>query len=476
LVVFLFGHGSVVAKKAAPVFSGGNEEEIMAIATFSDINKLLNAVSLYVLLEIDVSKEIVFRDKDLVAFGNYLDYQVVGAGKTAYIYPGKIASFIVEQINAGIAVQDIARLVINAFQTGAFSVEIAGETDTKSGAKLTIGAYLVAGYEVYQQPEDGEFLRHFEINQSKFYFSGRFNPNNSNTNVVDFLGEFNPVAEDLHHHIEFLRINHNGHIDTLEHEEQELLEGTVPFERLQVTVSNIAKTGIRATLGQVRNPFGNWSDFSSYRNLSSTKNNLLVNGFALKKIDLGLQLEREFGAFGVTAALLSGHKGRTYEIPREFTQARPDVVLRGTWQNRGLRLGATAYLSEFNTESTAYGVDASLEADRFLFGAEMVYQRNTNFGEDVNSHLEYETASSVSGYVQVDYAIRPLLHVYGLYDGWALYLDGDLVRHPVFHIAHGVRYYLTQNVRFTILEYARLTHQGFDRSKDSYVTRIEVTF
>lgn len=480
LFCLVLPHGRGYARVAGPhaplaAPEGGNEQEIMAVATISDINNLLNTISLYVLLEIDVSTGVVFRDKYLIPFGNYLDYQVVGAGRTAYVYPGKIASFIAEKINTGTPPEGISRFVINAYQEGLFSVEVEGDTEVKEGAKLRVGAYLVGGYEVYQRPEGG-VLAHFEINQSKFYFSGHYNPNKTNTNVVDFLAEFNPVPEDIQHHLEFLRVAHNGHIDTLQIPGDSITEGTVPFERLQVTVGNVAKSGINATFGQLRNPFGIWSDFTSYRNLSSTKNNMLVNGFGLKKIDLGFQLDRQFGSFHATLALLSGHKGRTYSIPREFDDQRLDVVLRGAYQRRGLRLGATAYLAEYNVRKTAFGVDASVEADKFLLGAELVYQRNIDYGMETDTDLGIRTASSLSGYVQFDYAVRTRLHVYGLYDAWAIFLDGDLVRHPVFHIAHGVRYYLTQNVRWTPVEYARLTHQGFDRSRDSFVSRIEVTF
>lgn len=458
-----------------PAPEGDDEQEIMAIATISDINNLLNTVSLYVLLEIDVSTGVVFRDKYLIPFGNYLDYQVVGAGKTAYVYPSKIASFIAEKINTGTPPEGISRLVINAFQEGTFSVDVEGDAEVKEGAKLRVGAYLVAGYEVYQRP-NGDLVSHFEISQSKFYFSGHYNPNKTGTNVVDFLAEFNPVPEDVQHHIDYLRVAHNGHIDTLQHVGDSVPGRTVPFERLQVTVGNVAKTGINATFGQLRNPFGSWSDFSSYRNLSSTKNNLLVNGFGLKKIDLGFQLDRQVGAFHATMALLSGHKGRTYAIPREFDGPLLDVVLRGTYQRRGLRVGGTAYLGGFNVRKTALGVDASLEANKFLLGAELVYQRNMDFGMETRTDLPVQTASSLSGYVQFDYAVRTRLHVYGLYDAWAIYLDGELLRHPVLHIAHGMRYYLTQNVRWTPLEFALLTHQGFDRSRSAIASRIEVTF
>jgi hypothetical protein len=192
---------------------GDGDQEIMAIATISDINNLLNTISLYTMLEIDVSTNVVFRDKYLIPFGNYLDYQWVGAGKTAYLYPSKIASFIAEKINTGTPPENVARLVINAFQEGLFSVDV-GEPDAGDANKLRVGAYFVGGYDIFQNPA-GEVETHFEINQSKFYFSGHYNPDKSNRNVIDFLAEFNPVPEEVYHHIDFLRVNHGSYYDTL---------------------------------------------------------------------------------------------------------------------------------------------------------------------------------------------------------------------------------------------------------------------
>jgi hypothetical protein len=453
---------------------GDGDQEIMAIATISDINNLLNTISLYTMLEIDVSTNVVFRDKYLIPFGNYLDYQWVGAGKTAYLYPSKIASFIAEKINTGTPPENVARLVINAFQEGLFSVDV-GEPDAGDANKLRVGAYFVGGYDIFQNPA-GEVETHFEINQSKFYFSGHYNPDKSNRNVIDFLAEFNPVPEEVYHHIDFLRVNHGSYYDTLVRPSDEEGDGFVPFERLQVSVSNLAKSGVNVTFGQIRNPFGIWSDFSSHRNFTSTKNNLLVNGWALKKIELGLQLDRQWGPFHGTFALVSGHPGRTSFRPRESEGRLLDVVLRGTWQHRGLRVGASSYFSDYSTRGAAYGVDVSMEANKFLFGGELVYQRNLDFSKQVDTDGLATRASSMSGYVQVDYALRPKLHLFGLYDIWSVYLDGDMVRHPVAHVFHGVRYYLTPNVRWTPVEFGYLYHNSFDKTRTRFGSQIEVTF
>lgn len=476
LAILLTGGATAYAAGKNLDPEGENDQEIVAVSTISDINNLLNTISLYVLLEIDVSTNVVFRDKYLIPFGNYLDYQVVGAGKTAYLYPGKVASFIAEKINTGTPPENVARLVINAFQEGVFSVDVTDSPDDTEATKLKVGAYFVGGYDIYQEP-DGEMDLHFELNQSKFYFSGHYNPDKSNQNMVDFLAEFNPVPEEVYHHIDFLRVSHNGHYDTLRHEaDEEEDEFRVPFERLQVSITNVANTKLNATFGQIRNPFGIWSDFSSHRNFTNTKNNLLVNGFALKKIELGMQVDRQFGPIHGTLALVAGHKGRTTKLPRESEGKLLDVVLRGTYQHRGLRVGASAYLVDYNIRGAAVGIDASLEANRFLLGGELVYQRNLDFSRDVETDGVATRASSLSGYLQVDYAIRPKLHVFALYDAWAVHLDGKLVRHPVAHVFHGVRYYITQNVRWTPVELGYLYHNSFDEARFRFTSQIEVTF
>jgi len=72
------------------------------------------------------------------------------------------------------------------------------------------------------------------------------------------------------------------------------------------------------TVGQFRLPFGIWSDYTSHRNFSSTKNNYLVNGFALKKIELGILVEKSFASgVGLKAALVHGRQGRTAPLHRE---------------------------------------------------------------------------------------------------------------------------------------------------------------
>ena len=454
--------------------SGDNDSEIYAVATISDINHLINTISLYAMLEIDVNTGVVLEDKYLISFSNYLDYQWVGAGKTVYVYPGKIATFIAEKINGGTKPEEISLLVIKAFQAGTFSADLSTEKSTGEDLKMQLGAYLVGEFE-YHQEADGEFKPLMEINQAKLYFAGHYDGSHNTVNAIDFLAEFNPIPEEVIHHIESVEVLHAGHIDTLV---QPTPTGgsTIPFERLHFTISNIAKSGIRATFGQIRNPFGLWSDFSSHRNFTSTKNNLLVNGFALKKIELGLQLDRSFGPINVKAAIVHGRQGRTFPLYRENADSRFDGVVRVAFSRRALNIGLSGYFVDMRTRRTAVGADFSVEAGKFLLGGEVVYQRNMDFGAMLDLDQAATRSSSIAGYFQVDYAIRPKLHVYGLYDLWNFYLDGQIVHHPVFRAFHGMRYYLTKNVRWTVVELGLLDHRQFDNGNFHMSTQVEVTF
>jgi hypothetical protein len=99
----------------------GVDPEVIAIATTSDLEELIRTISLYVLLEVDVSTQVIFRDKYLATLANYIDYRIIAAGKRTSICPGKIATFIAQKINAGASAKTAGRLAAKAFQEGAFA-------------------------------------------------------------------------------------------------------------------------------------------------------------------------------------------------------------------------------------------------------------------------------------------------------------------------------------------------------------------
>jgi hypothetical protein len=466
---------NLTASPFARMLGGGNDDEIVAVQTISDINRLIGTISLYALLEIDVSTNVILQDKHLLGFANYLDYQWVGAGKVVYVYPGKIATFIAEHINGGGHVEEVSRRVIQEFQMGRFMIEVGGGASSEEGISMKVGTYVVGEVEVHQEP-DGHLKTLLELNQAKIFLTGHYDEKGDNINMADVLVEFNPVPEEVIHHIESVVIVPNGVSDTLSHADPPSDAATIPFERLQFSVSNIGNSGVTATFGQIRNPFGIWSDFTSHRNFTSAKNNLLVNGFALKKIELGLQLDRRFGPFSLTAAFVHGRQGRTAPLFRENLEERFDGVFRAGFQHRSLRVGLSGYLAGMSLDRSAFGADVSWQQGRFLVGGELVYQRNSQFGVMMEMDEASTNASSFGAYCEVDFAITPKLHAYGLYDIWSLYLDGNIVNQPVPHLFHGLRYYVLKNVRWTILEHGYLGHENFDKGKLHLSTQVEVTF
>lgn len=454
--------------------NGEDKGEILAISTISDINRLVSLVSFYAQLEINVESGIVFEEKYLLEFSNYLDYNVVGAGKTIFIYPSLIAKSIAEKINSGTPPGEVAHAVILEFQEGKFLVNLNEAANDADQLRVKVGAYIVGEFEFHQEP-DGKYLPLLELNQAKLFFSGIYQANNSRKNAVSFLAEFNPLPEEVIHQVDQAVIRGDSVNDTIAFIEP-TGEGPIPFERLQFTLTQIGGSGFSLTMGQLRNPFGMWSDFTSHRNFSSTKNNTLVSGYALKKIELGLQVEYQKGPFAVQAALVQGRMGRTAPLFRADNDDRFDLVARFIYSRKGLTLGASAYFAELGTERMALGIDAQWQIGPALIGTEIVYQKNDAFGELYTLQTSTGSASSIAGYVQADVALSSRLHLYGLYDLWQFSVDGQVVNRAAFKAFQGLRYYIAKNVRWTIVEYGRMAHEGFDEGFNHLSTQMEVTF
>jgi hypothetical protein len=449
--------------------------EIMAVSTVSDINRLANLVSFYALLEINVSSEVVFEDKHLIPFTNYLDLNVVGAGKTVFLYPGRMATFIAEKINTGTPPDQISHLLIEEFQNGKFTVDVQQAAANEDELRVKIGTYMVGEFEFHQEA-NGKFVPLLEINQARIFFSATHRSGTSGKNNMNFLAEFNPIPEEVIHQVDEIHLRGDSLVDTVGLLTTGMGEGMIPFERLQFTVQNLGGSQFNLTMGQIRNPFGLWSDFTSHRNFTTTKNNTLVCGYALKKIELGIQADRTFGPVNVMAAVVHGRLGRTTPLYRADNDTHLDGIVRASYSKKGLQVGASGYFAEFGTRRMSAGVDVLVEKGKLLAGGEVVYQKNQDFRELYSLETSSRTASSVGGYVQADYALYPKLHLYGLFDYWRLSIDNSVYKRPAMKAFCGVRYYLAKNIRWTITEYGRMFHQGFDEGFNHLSTQLEVTF
>ncbi|MFQ5650144.1 MAG: hypothetical protein ACE5IY_09395, partial [bacterium] len=267
-------------------------------------------------------------------------------------------------------------------------------------------------------------------------------------------------------------------------------EEEIEFEQLYARIDNIEDSGFGVMIGQIRNPFGLWSDFTSHRNFTSTKNNTLVNGFALKKIELGIQVDKNFDSGVVMkAALVHGRSGRTSSLDRADNDKSKDFVARLGYTGTKFGLGASAYLAEFSTNKRyAYGVDWQFLTPRFSLSGEAVFQKNNNprsiqqtgvanISEELSQGIAgLNSLSSLGAYVQFSYSLGTRLSLYGLYETWRLYAAGDLVEDATYKVFHGFRHQINQRTRWMILEFGWMFHNNFDEGNLHLSTQLEVTF
>jgi hypothetical protein len=438
--------------------------------TLPEANQILEGIHQYlsIALEDSIKARVNFRDnRYLLPLVNYIDYSIIGKGKVAHIYEEGLRTFISSSLESGSSLADVSAGLIKKYEELLLE---ASEGEAVSDG-FSIGGFAALETE-YHQELNGEYATLIEVNQLRLYFASRLN-SGSKKNNIDVLAEFNPVPEEVIHHIDEAFIKPG---DTLR-PPPAVGDGPVPFERLFVVVNKLGGSRINLTLGQFRNPFGLWSDFSSHRNFSSTKNNALVNGFALKKIELGIKIDFKISNnLELEAAVVHGRTGRTSPLFRADNDSKKDLVAHLTYSKGNFFLGSSGYLAEFSTDRTAFGIDFGFRTSKLLISGEWVMQ--SNISSELAPVLLPNThkLKSHSAYAQMDYSLTNKLHWYGLYDWWTLKADGVEVNQPAFKAFNGLKYYLSPKVRWTIIEYGHMFHKGFDKGFNHLSTQLEVNF
>ena len=452
-----------------PVHSQHNERA-KTIATISDITSLIKSVSFGVLTQVEIEKlsESYLNETYLLKFANYLDYNVIGAGKSVIVDPDRVSNFIVENIKADVNPNLISDLLIAELNSGGLTPGSSKPQDP--APTVSVGGYVVTEFEYHQ--EHGKFVPLFEINQVKIFINSRLV--SAEKNSISVLSEWNPVPEEVIHHIDEIIVDS----DTVALPEIDE-EGRIPFERLSVTIENVTGSGINFTAGQIRNPFGLWSDYTSHRNFTSTKNNFLVNGFALKKIELGAQIDKQFkSGFGFKTAIVHGRTGRTSPLFRENEDEKFDWVTRVHYTHNNFTAGISSYFGdlEFN-KHTALGADFLLSTKSISLSGEFVYQVN-NAPHEVFTDFTSPVSQfrSVSGYLQFDLLITNKLRAYGMYDVWTFDTNKANTARNAVKIFHGLRYYINKNVRWTLFEFGHVNTLEFDNPDTHTSMQLEVTF
>ena len=319
-----------------------------------------------------------------------------------------------------------------------------------------------------------------EVNNLKLFFASHIN-SKGNSNHVSVFAEYNPIPEEVIHQILQVPVQKGSYNDTL----RELpimvtYADNVPFERLFVNIKNVGGTKLGLTVGQFRLPFGIWNDYSSHRNFNSTKTNMLVNGYALRKIEVGAKLDYQINNnWKAEAAIVYGRQGRTAPIFRGDMDMNKDLVTHITYNNNRFTAGASAYLGRFSINyNNSVGIDLSYRFNKLLVSGEVVYQENKNVAEiyPILAQNGINMLSSTSAYAQFDYEISNKFHLFGLYDTWTMMQDGKIINHTTYRAFHGLKYILNPKVRWTIVEYGHMFFYGFNKGANHYSTQLEVNF
>jgi hypothetical protein len=448
--------------------------------TLPEVNTLLKGIHQYIDVELtDSTKQRVgFNSSSyLIPLTNYIDYNVIGKGRVAVINEDMLRDFIIKKIQDGVSLKQISQDLIGQYNVQKNIVTTEGE---KSDG-FHIGGFFSSEVE-YHQEEDGKFQTKLEINQVKLYFASHFN-SKSNGNKVDVFAEYNPAPEEVIHQVDEAVVRKGTNVDTINGSTNELPSNheayVIPFERLLVAINNVAGTKLNITFGQFRNPFGNWSDYTSHRNFNSVKNNMLVNGFGLKKIETGLKLDYPLSDnWDIEAAIVYGRKGRTYPLYREDQDNEKDFVTHITYTKNRFSFGASAYLAELSFKKRiALGLDFSYQFDKLLVSGEYAYQQNNQVGFNAPNISSFvNKLSSHSAYAQFDYAFSEKFHLFGLYDFWQMNADDQIVNRATYKVFHGLKYFINAKARWTILEYGHMFFEGFNNGQTHLSSQIEINF
>ena len=336
--LLMFAVASVPPAAVAQSSSSGR----MTLATMSDATEMVSLVQLRLLGDTDLGSGEIVSDDAFFQLLNFIDLHVIGQGRVSVVDVELVSEFVRQRRND----PGLSGALVAEYQRSGF-VDPVAKTRASDESLLDLGGFLVGEIERHQEP-DGHLATLYEINQLRLYFSRELNTSSA-VNRVSVLAEWNPVPEEVVHQPDVLTITRDGVTDTIAIPPAPV-DDLIQFEQLHARVSNVAGSGVEVTIGQFRNPFGLWSDYTSHRNFTTTKNSVLVNGFALKKIELGIMARRSIGAgFEIQAALVHGRQSRTSSLPRADADDAKDVVGRITYEaGRGRVFGTSFYLGEMS--------------------------------------------------------------------------------------------------------------------------------
>ncbi|MBI5868337.1 MAG: hypothetical protein HZB43_08640 [candidate division Zixibacteria bacterium] len=222
---------------------------------------------------------------------------------------------------------------------------------------------------------------------------------------------------------------------------------TIPFERAEVRLQNLCGRWLNLSLGQLRDPFGHWEDFSSHRNATLTKNNEFVLGIALRNLDMGITADGDFTDWlDYRLGIRKGNNVATTDLGREDNNGRYDAVGRFGVHNGSSALGFNAYFVDSRSDKFALGADWQTSIAMLTLMGEGVLQRNQPDG-----------LRSLATYVQANFNLARRvtgLRWFVLCDYWRLEADSRLEREAL-SLDSGFKYKLPAGGLTLILELGR---------------------
>ena len=309
-------------------------------------------------------------------------------------------------------------------------------------AEFQLGGFSTFEYELVKN--NNEPVNHImEINQLRLDFLLELSE--ARKNHFGFLAEYNPVPEEAEDQISSWHV-----VDEMGEETNDTLvlpdqssNHLIPFERVEFRISQLKGLPINLSFGAIRLPFGIWSEFTTHRNFSSTKNNSLVLGIALRKLDLGFQFDGTLPfQLNYKLAVINGNTRDTRGIEREDNNRKKDLAGTLYFIHKGFKFGINTYFLDFTNEQYALGADCQFSMPLLTLSGEIVYQEN-NQPNVIYPHSNLKQLTSLAGYLQINVSLFRLLEglrIYGLADLWKLEADGMQQGKWVKKIYAGFRY------------------------------------
>jgi len=174
------------------------------VSTMTEVLDVVDIITLGVTLQAPVDLKFDRFDVSyLLPLINHLDFNVIGHGRSATLFPQHMIEYILRQLERNEPLAEIGTSLIDEFRQLELTAlqeqnrqleEQRQKQQPKSmmePLRVNIGGFFVSEIEQHQEP-DGAWFTLVEINQLRLFFSALINPS-AQKNRVSFLAEWNPV-------------------------------------------------------------------------------------------------------------------------------------------------------------------------------------------------------------------------------------------------------------------------------------------